>query len=74
MLNYTLARNIRELQHGTLFRIDVIHYTLARNIRELQLLDGSGILRKDYTLARNIRELQPVFNEQQVDYFIYREL
>ena len=52
----------------------MLNYTLARNIRELQLLDGSGILRKDYTLARNIRELQPVFNEQQVDYFIYREL
>ena len=35
--DYTLARDIRELQHPVRYTLLPFHYTLARDIRELQL-------------------------------------
>ena len=58
LMDYTLARDSRELQQLELIRIAFNYYTLARDSRELQPSYVPVSARLYYTLARDSRELQ----------------
>ena len=56
--NYTLARDSRELQLGSINMKSRFYYTLARDSRELQHMCFTFRKLSYYTLARDSRELQ----------------
>ena len=64
--DYTLARDIRELQQNQCVIVATLNYTLARDIRELQLRFPTVQLARHYTLARDVRDMQYIIK----DYFL----